>query len=225
MSHSIHVRHFDNPGDARRSVLDLMRECLQRESSRPHALMLSGGRTPLPIFTAIAAAPFPVSDTARVTYSDDRHVPVESPESNYGASLAMLEALGLGEDRVLRVHSELPLAEAGRRYHDDLDAFLRGGGVIDTALLGLGPDGHTCSLFNDADLERGAGRWAVHVPKESPPDRVSVTPDLLERVGRVVFVVLGGEKEAVVERLLNHPSEVIAGQAVARCPQVELWRG
>lgn len=137
----------------------------------------------------------------------------------------MIEALCLGEDRVFRVHSELPLEAAGQRYHDDLDAFLRKGGEIDTALLGLGPDGHTCSLFNDDDLKRGVGRWAIHVPKESPPDRVSVTPDLLARIRRVVFVVLGDEKEAIVDRLLNHPSEVIAGRAVARCPQVELWRG
>lgn len=72
MSEAIHVRHFDNPGDANHAVLDLMRECLQREAGHPHALMLSGGRTPLPLFAAIAEKPFPVSNTAHIAYTDDR---------------------------------------------------------------------------------------------------------------------------------------------------------
>lgn len=202
-----------------------MREVLAGATAdAPRAVMLSGGRTPLALFQQIAAHPFPVGSGAWITYTDDRHVPVESPESNFGATLPMINALGLPLERVLRVNTELSLEDAAARFHADFEAFFAAGGTIPVAFLGMGTDGHTCSIFTREDFERGAGRYASPTWRPTPPHRVTVTPMLLERCERVIFLLVGADKAAVIKQLLEAPETMPAGWATAGCKHVELWR-
>jgi len=157
-------------------------------------------------------------------FADDRYVPADSPESNYGNALPMIQGLGIPAGRTLRIHPELPLEEAAERYNKDLRAFLTAGGSIPLAFLGLGADGHTCSLFNDGDLERCSGKLAAAIYKDSPPDRITVSPELLSRVGHIIFVVAGDDKIEMIKALVEHPESITAGKAVARCRSVELWQ-
>ncbi|MBI2431419.1 MAG: 6-phosphogluconolactonase [Candidatus Hydrogenedentes bacterium] len=224
MSTAIQVTHYESEKSLQAAVVELLKRELSQPAAAPQAVLLSGGRTPLPIFAEIAAHPFPVAATACMAYSDDRHVLMDSPESNYGASLAMLRALHLPDAQIIRVQTEFPLGESAQRYDADLRRFAEAGGQFALALLGLGADGHTCSLFTEADLERSSGHWAIPVERPAPPHRVSVTPGLLVQVRRIIFLVSGVEKEQVVQRLLHQPERVVAGRAVADCPKVELWR-
>lgn len=201
-----------------------LRAVLSASSEHPFAVLISGGNTPLPVYTALAHGPPATSPQAGIAFADDRHVPASSPESNFGNARPMIESLGIPAGQTLRVHTELPLEEAADRYHRDLDAFLSAGGTIPLAFLGLGADGHTCSLFTGEDLERGAGRLAAPVYKTVPPNRITVTPDLLSRVEQVVFIVAGNDKMEVVAALLEKPETLTAGKAVAGCPSVALWR-
>lgn len=187
--------------------------------------MLSGGQTPLPAYRLLLAAPPPiVAETVNLFLSDERLVPPDSPESNQGRLADFFRALRVPEDRILRVPSTLAPAEAAQRYHRDLAALLGRGTRITLGLLGLGADGHTASLFTPDDLRRGAGRYAVVVPRPSGPARVSVTPELLARIEQIVFLVSGRDKDAAVEKLLRNPESLSAGLAVAGCRQVELWQ-
>lgn len=218
------VKHFEDVTSLNCACADLIRETLQAAVEVPAAVMLSGGRTPLALFDAIAAAPFEIGGQAYITYTDDRHVPVYSPESNFGSTLPMINALGLPLERVIRVDPDLSLEEAASKYHEELEAFFASGGQIPVAFLGIGTDGHTCSLFNQEDLDRGQGRLASPTPRPTPPDRVTVTPGLLERCGNVIFLVTGEEKEPVLRQLLDRPAEIPAGRATARCANVTVWR-
>lgn len=105
----IPVRDFDSVQSLNNACEGLLREVLQAETSAPNAAMLSGGRTPLALFNQIAENPFPVSANAWLTYTDDRHVPTDSPESNFGATLPMINALGLPLEHVIRVDTSAPL--------------------------------------------------------------------------------------------------------------------
>ncbi len=220
------IRH--HTFDTRDALDDALYALIEKELSlhlaRPHAVMLSGGSTPVPVYERIAQQPFSIAPTACVTYSDDRHVPPDSPDSNYGVTQPMLKALGLPDERVLRVETEHPLDEAAEAFHNRLADFMLAGGRITLALLGLGSDGHTCSLFTTEDLDRGAGRYAVAVPRPQPPNRVSVTPNTLVHCERVVFVVSGEDKAAVARQFLETPERLVAGQAVAGREEVELWQ-
>lgn len=214
--------------ESKQALLDAMeaemRAALAAPSEGRFAVMISGGNTPLPVYASLAANPPKVSPHACIAFADDRHVPVDSPENNYGNARPMIEALGLPAGNVLRIHPELSLEEAAERYDIDWRAFVKAGGTIPVAFLGLGADGHTCSLFNDADLERCVGRFAAPAYKTTPPDRVTVGPELLERCGRIVFVAAGDDKTPMIEALVNNPDSITAGKAVARCKKLEIWR-
>lgn len=219
----ITVKDFESKDALLADVEAVIRETLSTERDQDFALMVSGGNTPLPVYTAIAESPFPAAPRAHIAFTDDRYVPVDSPESNYGNARAMIEAVGIA-GRTLRINPELDIEACAAQYDADLQAFVDAGGAIPVALLGLGADGHTCSLFNDADLERARGKFAAPAFKDTPPDRITVSPDLLAIVEKVIFVVAGSDKAPMVDALLNRPESITAGKAVAGCADVVLWR-
>lgn len=221
---AMEVRDFESKSELLDAMEALMRETLMAPSERRFALMISGGNTPLPVYAAIAADPVIVDPNACIMFADDRHLPVDSPDNNYGNARPMIEALGLKVGNVLRVYPEFSLEESADRYDIDLRTFLNAGGSIPVALLGLGADGHTCSLFNDEDLARCEGRFAAPAYKATPPDRVTVSPELLARCGRVIFVAAGDDKRDMIQALVENPLSITAGKAVAHCRQVEIWR-
>jgi 6-phosphogluconolactonase len=93
-----------------------------------------------------------------------------------------------------RIRGELSAQEAADTYEREL-----GGVVLDLVLLGIGPDGHTASLFpNDPALEEQRRR-AVSVPR-ADVDRVTVTIPVLNASETVVFLAVGDEKAAAVTR-------------------------
>ena len=206
------------------SIINLLKAELAIADTAPRAVILSGGRTPIAAYERIARAPFPVAANNWIAFSDDRHVPEDSPESNYGNSKPMLHALGLLPQRVLRVHTGLPLEESARLYEADIRDFIETGGAFPLALLGIGSDGHTCSLFTEEDLRRAEGHAAIPIWHNTGPHRVSISPSVLERVDRVIFMAAGREKDAIIAQLLKSPASIVAGRAVARCPRVEIWR-
>lgn len=220
----MNMKQYPSINALNKTIIELLRVELAVDSATPRAVILSGGRTPISAYDAIARSPFPVAAKTCIAYSDERHVPEDSPESNYRNSRHMLRALGIPEEHVLRVHTELPLEDSARQYESDLRIFIESGGTFPLALLGIGSDGHTCSLFTGEHLRRAEGHAAIPIWHNTGPHRVSMTPSVLERVDRVVFMVAGREKDAIVEQLIKSPESTVAGRAVARCPRVEIWR-
>jgi 6-phosphogluconolactonase len=217
------LRRFDNANEMNGATVGLLAQAFRREGRSPYGVMLSGGRTPLKAYHALARNPVVPSTSLHILFSDERVAPPDSPQSNYGNARAMIRALGIPEDRVLRVRGEMPMEEAAERYDRDLAEFVEKGGSLPLGLLGLGADGHTASLFSIEDVDRATGRFAIPVPRAPKPDRVSVTPDFLARFEQIVFLVAGPEKADAVETLLREPAALPAGRAVAGASQVEIW--
>jgi 6-phosphogluconolactonase len=185
--------------------------------------MLSGGQTPMAAYQAIAASPMQPAKNLHLFFSDERMVPVDSPDSNYHNTQAMLDGLGFDKSRILRVRTEFSLEMAAADYDEQLRKFLAGGGQIPLGLLGLGTDGHTASLFSREDIERSGGSYAIAVPRPAPPHRVSVTPRLLGHIKRIVFLAADSDKAMIVDRLIREPESIPAGLAVKEATHVELW--
>ncbi len=218
-------RRFKTREEFVRAAADDLLDAVCAESDTPFAVMLSGGRTPQPIYAAVAARGCRAAAASHVLFSDERMVPLASPENNCHNAQAMLDALGIPPERVLRVDTRQPPEKAARDYSERIEAFFRQGGRISLGWLGLGADGHTASLFSAADVEAGGGAWAMATRHERYGDRVSVTASLLARVERVTILAAGEGKHAVIRALLERPSTVTAGLAVRRCLRVELWIG
>ncbi len=207
-----------------KAVTDLLAGHLTSPKSANTAIMLSGGRTPLPAYAALAESGIKAAPDTFLLFSDDRMVPPDSADSNYGNTAAMIEALGVPDECVLRVNTKLGLHAAAQDYHRQIEVFLKGGGHIVLGLLGLGADGHTASIFSGEDAARGGDAYAMAAPRPDGLDRVSVTPKLLERIDRTVFLVEGAEKVTVIQRFLDAPESLPAGVALARARNVELWK-
>ncbi len=187
------------------------------------AVMLAGGTTPMAAYRSVARRPLRHDDRLHVLFSDERYVPEDSSASNYHQSRALLDALDLPPESLLRVHSELPLDEAAARYERELTTLLSAGIHVGLGLLGLGADGHTASLFSAQDLARARGRYAVPVQRPDGLSAVSVTPEFLATVREPLFVVAGPGKEAAVSALRAQDRGLTAWAAVQGCTDVELW--
>lgn len=124
---------------------------------------------------------------------------------------------------MLRVRTELALEQAALDYEQALGKLLQDNVPISFGLLGLGPDGHTASLFRPADLERAAGHLAIAVQRPDGMSGISTTPRLLGQVGKLVFAVVSEGKHDAVAALTAQDPDLVAWRAVQECREVELW--
>jgi 6-phosphogluconolactonase len=174
-------------------------ELLSEVAARGGHIVLAGGSTPRAAYQRAAGAGVSWS-RATAWFGDERCVPPEDERSNYAmAKAALLDPLGNDAPTVKRIRGELgPTAAA-----DDYEAELRAAGppAFDLLLLGLGPDGHTASLFPDqASLaERSRLVVGVDVPGLEPiVSRVTMTLPALASAHAIVFLVTGAAKADAV---------------------------
>lgn len=223
----IDVRRFATRSELDAALADRLAQAIgatvKASSSGPPVIMLSGGHTPLPAYREVGRRRPPHGDKLTIIYSDERYVAADSDASNYHATRPLIDALGLPEGQVLRVRTELPIEEAAIAYASGLDTLLASGARIGLALLGLGPDGHTASLFRPEHLQQSRGRLAIPVQRPDGMQGISVTPDFLTNVAEPLFVVAGSGKHDAIAAFIAQDPNLIALRAVAACPRVELW--
>jgi 6-phosphogluconolactonase len=184
----VNVRIYDDPQSVARAAASLVADAIQGEV---RSLALAGGSTPARAYQLLAEAAL---EWGRITvlFGDERCVPPDHPDSNFlMARRALLDRVNPGS--VHRMAGELGPEVAASLY----EPIVRWLSPLDLVLLGMGPDGHTASLF-PGHPEVSAEGMAVGVrgaPKP-PPDRVSLTLGCLRQARRVVFIVTGADKAA-----------------------------
>ena len=223
----IDVRRFPTRSELDTALADRLEQAIRATAAQSGGsapvVMLSGGQTPLPAYREVARRRPPHGEALTIIYSDDRYVPADSDASNYHATRPLLDALALSETQVLRVRTELPLEEAARDYEHRLRTLLDSRARLGLALLGIGPDGHTASLFRPEHLQQSRGRLAIPVQRPDGMQGISVTPDFLANVSEPLFAVAGPGKHDAIAAFLRQDPNLIALQAVAACPAAELW--
>uniref|UniRef100_A0A6J0SFD7 6-phosphogluconolactonase n=1 Tax=Pogona vitticeps TaxID=103695 RepID=A0A6J0SFD7_9SAUR len=175
------------------------------------SLGLSGGslvRILAQELPAVAAAP----SRWLLAFVDERRVPLNDPESNYGAyKTFLLPKFAVPEDQIVVINPSLPVEEAAADYAAKLKEAFQGEDmpVFDLLILGVGPDGHTCSLFPDHPLlqEREKIVAAISNSPKPPPERITLTLPVLNAARSVVFVATGDSKAAVIKRILEGDEE------------------
>jgi 6-phosphogluconolactonase len=181
------------------------------------AAALSGGSTPSALYRLMAAdeairSQMPWSDV-HFFFGDERHVPPEHPESNFRmANEAMFHILGGKDLHIHRILGELNSAsEAAEQYETDLREFFELRGLLtdgfprfDLILLGMGPDGHTASLFPNSSGLLETTRWVVaNWVEKFKTDRITMTFPVLNSAAEVILLVSGPEKAPLLAKVLG----------------------
>ena len=192
---------------------------------------LSGGSTPKGLYTLLAGgsiADIPW-DKVFLFFGDERHVPPDHPESNY----RMVRETGLlakvPAKNVFRVHAENPHADAAAQaYEQTLRQFFHTPPVefprFDLILLGLGPDGHTASLFPGTTALTENHRLVVAPWVEKfQTHRITLTLPVLNRAGCVVFLVSGADKTSMVREVFENKAAELPAQMVRPQEGKLLW--
>jgi 6-phosphogluconolactonase len=179
-------------------------------------IALSGGQTPRRLFQRLAergraALPW---DDIELWWSDERTVPPDHADSNYRiAREALIDPLGISPSHVHRMAGELPDHDAAARAcEDELTSALGTPPVLDLVLLGLGPDGHTASLFPGSPALHATDRWVVANPVTSPlvhgtTTRLTLTAPAVNAARHVWFLVAGADKAAALAQVLEGPRD------------------
>lgn len=175
-------------------------------------IALSGGSTPKSLFNLLAtnarnAVPW---DRMYFFWGDERHVPPTDPDSNYRmAEEVMLSKVPVPPGNVFRMAAENPdAARVAEDYEKTLRKFfqLAADGVpqFDFILLGMGPDGHTASLFpGTAALQEKSRLVVSNWVEKLKTNRLSFTLPVLNAARCVAFLVSGTDKAPVLKTVLE----------------------
>ena len=180
---------------------------------------LPGGSVATSFFPRLARVPFDWSRTD-FFWGDERAVPPDHADSNYAAARSLwLTPAGVPEASVHRMKAEEPdLAQAAADYARELAGVAGSPPRLDLVLLGVGPDGHVCSLFAGHPV-LGLRDRAVAVVEDSPkppPRRLTLTLPVVTGAGLVVVVALGRGKAEIIRAALEDPGSALPVALVAR---------
>jgi 6-phosphogluconolactonase len=186
---------------------------------------LSGGSTPSKLYRLLTSPEYRTQvDWAKVHlfWGDERAVPPDDPNSNYGAARReLLLRVSIPLANVHRMEAEDPnIGRAAHNYEAILRKYLplddRGFPVFHLVLLGMGADGHTASLFPGSRLLRETSRWvSTPLVAKLGMRRMTVTLPVLEAARRILFLVTGREKAATLREVLcSHPDPPLPAQLV-----------
>jgi 6-phosphogluconolactonase len=208
------IRIYDSPLTlAKALVLDLkssLEQCVLHNSH--FYLALSGGSTPKLFFEQLAYESSQDDwpwQYLHIFWSDERCVPPEHPESNYGMTRRMLfDIIPIPPINIHRIRGEASLFEEALRYEDEIKNTIQeqnsGVPIFDWIMLGLGEDGHTASLFPDSVVL--AEKSHICMVSENPrtgQKRITMTLPLINKARRVSFLAIGESKMYIAKNIIT----------------------
>ena len=165
---------------------------------------LAGGSTPERCHELLAERDVDWS-AVHVWESDERCVPPDHEDSNFlMIRRSLLDRISIPDGNVHRAPGELGPDEGASAYEDEL----RSVGALDVVMCGMGPDGHTMSLFPDHPLLRGQDRLVagIHDSPKPPPERLTFTLPLVHAARHTMLLATGAEKAEALATVLDGPT-------------------
>jgi 6-phosphogluconolactonase len=180
-------------------------------------ISLSGGSTPKLLFTILAEPRFAENikwHNLHLFWGDERCVPPEDSESNYGMTKKLLlDKIKMPDENIHRIKGEAVPEEEAERYADEIRntvTIKNNLPIFNCILLGLGEDGHTASLFPEKELQSveqnicGVAEKIITMNSDiNVQKRISLTKDTICNAQQVIFLVTGNKKSKVLSDIIN----------------------
>ena len=225
MSAQPEIQVLDTPADvfeaAAEEFAQLANQAVQAQGK--FSVALSGGSTPKGMFALLAGEKFSSLSWNKIYFfwGDERYVPLQHPENNYRmANEALLSKVPVPRENAFRVRTEEKDASgAALDYEQTLKGFfrLRDGEVprFDLIFLGMGPDGHTASLFpGTAALDETKRLVVANWVEKFKAYRITFTYPVLDAAACVTFLVAGEDKASALHQVWEDPSSGLPAQRV-----------
>ena len=180
------------------------------EQSRPVHISLSGGSTPKLLFKTLAQEPYKSQvqwQNLHFWWGDDRMVPPQDPESNYGEVQKLLfDHIEIPAENIHRIRGEQAVEQELARFSQELTACIPNG-EFDWIILGMGTDGHTASLFPHQTDFNDPNLAVIARHPETGQIRISKTAKLIEQAKRITYLVTGASKAEILKEIQTTPAE------------------
>ncbi|CAK5280127.1 unnamed protein product [Mycena citricolor] len=211
-------------------ILKAQKESIDKKGR--FTVALSGGSLPK-MLRGLIGNPAVKWDNWQVFYADERAVPLDHPDSNHFSCTKLLFShVPLPAENIHTLDTTLldDLPELADTYEKTLiREFAQKDAarfpVFDLILLGMGPDGHTASLFPSHALLTEDDRWIAYLedsPKP-PPARITFTYPVINHAARVVFVAAGKEKVETLKTVLDEPEKGLPSSRVRPAYPGQVW--
>jgi 6-phosphogluconolactonase len=207
---------------AARSFIEIANESIQERGR--FLVALSGGSTPMRLYELLGNQFQNEVDWSRIHFfwGDERCVPVDDAGNSYEQTKKVLfDKINIPNENTHRILSELEPDSAARAYADTLKVFADpplAWPRFDLALLGMGDDGHTASLFPNSPMEVDSPALAVTANyQDRPANRVTLTPKVLNTSRNIIFLVAGKAKSVTLSKVLgdSYMPEELPAQRIA----------
>lgn len=199
---------------------DICGEAIKRRGQ--FCVALSGGKTPAPLYKKLSQTPYLPWNKTHLFLVDERIVPYDHGESNFGMIRRMLlGSIPLPEENIHPIPADdATPSDAAAAYERELASFFHlvqnEAPVFDLVLLGMGADGHTASLFPVSDLLNEYSRLASAVIPYNGDltPRVTLTFPVINNAEHIVFFIAGGGKAKTVKDVLDGTNDVLPASMV-----------
>ncbi len=207
MKNTLHI-YEDNPSVAA-AFAKWLAQWLQGKSNA--TIALSGGSTPKLLFQILSEQYADKIDwtTVQLFWGDERCVPPDDEESNFGMTRdLLLKKVDVPRSNIHRVHGEANPQDEALRYSEEIITWVPAGpsGLpqFDLIILGMGSDGHTASIFpHQMELLTSEKICAIAIHPETGQHRISLTGPVINAAAEVAFLVTGDSKREKVKIILN----------------------
>ena len=219
---NLHV--FDHSSAMSAAAAEWITEYIEQHLrvKKTFSLLLSGGNTPKELYTLLA------NDTFRnridwkkieIFFGDERFVPFDDQRNNGKMAYdILLKHVPVPSEQIHYMPANISIEASAIQYEKILhEYFSLEENTFDLALLGIGNDGHTLSLFPGSKTIHEQSRWVVpsQAPDE-PKQRITLTPWIVNQSECIIFLVTGKAKAAVLEKVIHgeynpdlYPAQII----------------
>ncbi len=201
---------FKNPEELADKFADQLMNCVETRSGNTFHLAISGGKTPNLLFSVLASkyADSPLWQKVHFWWVDERMVPPDHPESNFGmANRLLFSKIAIPEENIHRIKGENNPEVEALSYSTQIQKNVpqkNGWPVFDLILLGMGDDGHTASIFpNQMNLLESDQICEVATHPVSGQKRVTLTGKAINTANRIYFLITGKEKANRLKEIVN----------------------